>query len=92
MFYLPGLLSRTGVCPQMDSNLQRKDNRLNFFGQAIVFPGEEVADCFTSDCTFDGDCEGDKKCCRNNCGAAVCSPVGKFGYTKFRWGYSSLLD
>lgn len=73
--YRRGLLSRTGVCPQMDSNLQRKDNRLNFFGQAIVFPGEEVADCFTSDCTFDGDCEGDKKCCRNNCGAAVCSPV-----------------
>ncbi len=67
-----------GNCPMMESNTQRKDTRLNFFGRALVFPGEEVADCFQSECKADGDCEGDQKCCSNNCGALVCSPVGMY--------------
>ena len=60
----------------MEVNTARRDNRLNFFGKAVVLPGDEEPNCYQSDCSMDHDCEADRKCCRNNCGALVCTAAG----------------
>ncbi|XP_065058459.1 uncharacterized protein LOC135686199 isoform X2 [Rhopilema esculentum] len=68
-----GILSKTGLCPAMEVNNARKDNRLDYFGRALILPGHESTNCYESECSYDHECEADKKCCRNNCGALVCT-------------------
>lgn len=72
-----GILSKTGLCPAMELNTMIRDNRLNFFGRALVLPGDETVNCYESECAYDHDCEADKKCCRNNCGASVCTEAAR---------------
>ena len=81
-FFVTGILSKTGVCPAMELNVASRDNRLNFFGRAVVLPGDESVNCYESECTYDHDCEADRKCCRNHCGASICTEAGKYHICK----------
>lgn len=70
-----GLLSRTGLCPNPLRNAQVKDYRLNVFGVArkIVPDVPDIKLCQENECLYDIDCHGDKRCCKNLCGAMVCT-------------------
>ena len=70
-----GLLSRTGLCPNPRKNYQTKDNRLNLFGVAHILPPDHplTKPCQENECNYDSECHGDKRCCRNICGASVCT-------------------
>ena len=75
-----GLLSRTGFCPNPRKNFQVKDERLNFYGTGYLLPASESSStsakrntCQESECSLDYHCEGDQLCCKNVCGASVCT-------------------
>ena len=72
-----GYLSRSGICPNPTSNFVRKDTRLNFYGIGYILPGDEEPACTLSECADDGECAGDKKCCKNYCGGQVCTVAGR---------------
>lgn len=69
-----GFLSRTGVCPDPSRNFQKRDRRLNYFGNAIlVKKGNKDVTCVESECIEDSHCDADRKCCKNRCGGMVCT-------------------
>lgn len=71
-----GLLSRTGFCPNPRKNFQIKDNRLNFYGTGYLLPPSDASSrdaCLENECSYDSQCEGDQRCCKNVCGASVCT-------------------
>lgn len=73
-----GLLSRTGLCPNPHKNFQIRDNRLNFYGTGYLLPPSDPMSkesCQENECSFDYQCEGDQRCCKNVCGASVCTPA-----------------
>ncbi|XP_046852398.1 uncharacterized protein LOC124445693 [Xenia sp. Carnegie-2017] len=70
-----GFLSRTGICPDPSRNFQKRDRRLNYFGNVIVMKkgsNKEVT-CLESECIEDSHCDADRKCCKNRCGGMVCT-------------------
>lgn len=73
--YPRGLLSRTGLCPNPHRNFQTKDNRLNVFGVPHIVRSENpvTKPCQENECVFDAQCRGDERCCKNICGASVCT-------------------
>jgi hypothetical protein len=75
----PGFLSRTGLCPDPSRNFQKRDRRLNYFGNAIVIKkgGNKEVTCLESECVEDSHCDADRKCCKNRCGGMVCTRTGK---------------
>ena len=70
-----GFLSRTGLCPDPSRNFQKRDRRLNYFGNAIVIKkgGNKEVTCLESECVEDSHCDADRKCCKNRCGGMVCT-------------------
>lgn len=68
-----GILSRSGICPDPMVNFAVRDTRLNFYGFQYLLPGDENPPCTETECHYDEDCHGDRKCCSNHCGAQVCT-------------------
>merc|ERR1719450_222174 len=55
-----------------------KDTRLNFYGQAYVLPPDKtrmIRPCDEAECIYDYQCHGNRRCCKNTCGASVCTEV-----------------
>lgn len=71
-----GYLSRTGFCPDPATNNRKKDARLNYWGMAVILADENGnPSCDESECEEDSHCDGANKCCKNNCGAKICTPA-----------------
>ena len=89
LHYLLGFLSRTGICPDPSRNFQKRDRRLNYFGNAIVIKkgGNKEVTCLESECVEDSHCDADRKCCKNRCGGMVCTRTGK---NRFLFGENSV--
>lgn len=75
------------MCPDPNHNYQKRDRRLNYFGNAIVVKkGSKDVTCLESECIEDSHCDADRKCCKNRCGGMVCTRAGKkteITYTSF---------
>lgn len=58
--------------------MQKKDVRLNYMGIAVIREGDsEDPACTESECNEDSHCDGNRKCCKNYCGASVCTVSSK---------------
>ncbi|KAK3699937.1 hypothetical protein QZH41_016610 [Actinostola sp. cb2023] len=69
-----GFLSRTGLCPNPGDNFQKRDIRLNYWGMAVIRQSDEPnPKCSETECDEDSHCDGNHKCCKNYCGAKVCT-------------------
>ena len=73
-----GLLSRTGECPNPMMNYKVKEDRLDMYGRAHIvryLTPNKKRWCDVDGCSEHWDCEGNHRCCRNKCGAMVCTPA-----------------